>query len=111
MSDVFYTLTGAETNDQLQAITKQVAPLLSALRDDIRLNEALFARVKAVWEKRDEAKLTPEQKKLVEDTYKDFVRGGANLAPEQKKRFREINQELSLLGIRFGDNLLKETNA
>ena len=111
MSDVFYTLTGAETNDQLQAITKQIAPLLSALRDDIRLNEALFARVKAVQEKRDEAKLTPEQKKLVEDTYKDFVRGGANLSAEQKKRFREINQELSVLGIRFADNLLKEMNA
>jgi peptidyl-dipeptidase Dcp len=111
VSDVFYTLAGAETNDQLQTITKQVAPLLSALRDDIRLNEALFARVKAVQEKRDEAKLTPEQKKLVEDTYKEFVRGGAELAPEQKKRFREINQELSLLGIRFSDNLLKETNA
>jgi len=110
VSDVFYTLTGAETSDALQAITKQVAPLLSALRDDIRLNETLFARVKAVWEKRETSSLTPEQKKLVEETYKDFVRGGANLSPEQKKRFREINQELSLLGIRFGDNLLKETN-
>ena len=111
VGDVFSTLTGAETNDELQAINKKVAPLLSALRDDIRLNDALFARVKAVWEKRETSSLTPEQKKLVEDSYKDFVRGGANLGVEQKKRFREINQELSLLGIRFGDNLLKETNA
>lgn len=111
VSDVFFSLTGAETNDELQAINKQVAPLLSALRDDVRLNESLFARVKAVWEKRDEAKWTPEQKRLVEETYKDFVRGGANLAPDQKKRFREINQDLSAFGIRFGDNLLKEMNA
>ena len=111
VSDVFFTLTGAETNDALQAINKQVAPLLSALRDDVRLNEALFARVKAVWEKREEAKLTPEQKRLVEETYKDFVRGGANLAPAHKGRFRQINQDLSSLGIRFGDNLLKEMNS
>ena len=111
VGDVFSNLTGAETNDELQAINKKVAPLLSALRDDIRLNDALFARVKAVREKKEISSLTPEQKKLVEDTYKDFVRGGANLTPEQKKRFREINQELSLLGIRFGDDLLKETNA
>ncbi len=111
VSDVFFTLSGADTNDEIQAINRKVAPLLSALRDDVRLNEKLFARVKAVWEKRDALGLTPEQKKLVDDGYKDFVRGGANLSPEQKKRFREVNQELSALGIRFGDNLLKETNA
>jgi peptidyl-dipeptidase Dcp len=111
VSDVFFTLSGAETNDEIQSINRRVAPMLSALRDDVRLNEKLFARLKAVWEKRDTLGLTPEQKKLVEDGYKDFVRGGANLAPEQKKRFREVNQELSTLGIRFGDNLLKETNA
>jgi peptidyl-dipeptidase Dcp len=110
VSPVFYALTGADTNDELQAINRKVAPLLSSLRDDVVLNEALFARVKAVWEKRERSSLTPEQKKLVEETYKDFVRGGANLAPEQKKRYREINQELSAVGIRFGDNLLKETN-
>ncbi len=111
VSDVFFTLSGAETNDEIQAITRKVSPLLSSLRDDVRLNEKLFARVKAVWEKRDTLGLTPEQKKLVEDGYKDFVRGGANLSPEQKTRFREVNQELSALGIRFSDNLLKETNS
>jgi peptidyl-dipeptidase Dcp len=110
VNEVFSTLTGAETNDALQAINKEVAPKLSALRDDVLLNEKLFARVKAVWEARDKLNLTVEQKKLLDDSYKDFVRGGANLAPEQKKRFREINQELSILGIRFADNLLKETN-
>jgi len=111
VSDVFFTLSGAETNDEIQAITRKVSPLLSSLRDDVRLNEKLFARVKSVWEKRDTLGLTPEQKKLVEDGYKDFVRGGANLSDEQKKRFREVNQELSALGIRFSDNLLKETNS
>ena len=94
VSDVFFTLTGAETNDALQAINKEIAPKLSALRDDVLLNEKLFARVKAVWETREKLALSVEQKKLLEETYKDFVRGGANLAPEQKKRFREINQEL-----------------
>ena len=110
VSDVFFTLTGAETNDALQAINKEIAPKLSALRDDVLLNEKLFARVKAVWETREKLTLSVEQRKLLEETYKDFVRGGANLAPEQKKRFREINQELSVLGLKFADNLLKETN-
>jgi peptidyl-dipeptidase Dcp len=110
VSDVFFTLTGAETNDALQAINKEIAPKLSALRDDVLLNEKLFLRVKAVKEARDKASLSVEQKKLLEETYKDFVRGGANLAPDQKKRFREINQELSVLGLKFADNLLKETN-
>jgi len=110
VNEVFGTLTGAETNDALQAINKEVAPKLSALRDDVLLNEKLFARVKAVWEAREQLNLSVEQRKLLEETYKDFVRGGANLAPEQKKRFREINQELSVLGLKFADNLLKETN-
>ncbi|HEY3349715.1 MAG TPA: M3 family metallopeptidase [Thermoanaerobaculia bacterium] len=110
VSDVFFALTGADTNDALQAINKEFAPKLSALRDDVLLNEKLFARVKAVWESREKLALSVEQKKLLDDDYKDFVRGGANLAPERKKRFREINQELSVLGLKFADNLLKETN-
>ncbi|HEX7616596.1 MAG TPA: M3 family metallopeptidase, partial [Thermoanaerobaculia bacterium] len=111
VNDVFSTLTGAETNDALQAINKEIAPKLSALRDDVLLNEKLFARVKAVWDAREKLTLSVEQRKLLEETWKDFVRGGANLAPEQKKRFREINQELSVLGLKFADNLLKETNS
>lgn len=110
VNDVFSAMTGAETNDTLQAIQKEVSPLLSALRDDMRLDEGLFRRVKAVWEAREAAGLSPEQKRLVEETYKDFVRGGANLAPEARKRFREVNQELSLLGLKFSENVLKETN-
>jgi peptidyl-dipeptidase Dcp len=110
VSEVFFSLSGSDTTDLLQAIAKEVSPLTSALRDDTMLNEALFARVKSVWQQRDALKLTGEQKKLLDDTYKEFVRGGANLTAEQKKRFREVNQELSLLGLKFGENMLKETN-
>ncbi len=107
---VFYNLSSADTNPEMQAIAREVAPKAAALRDDILLDERLFARVKAVWEKRAELDLDPEQLRLVEETYKDFVRGGANLSDENKTRLREINQELSVLGVRFGDNLLAETN-
>ncbi len=108
---VFSNLTSAETNDRLQQIAREVAPLQSALRDDILLNEQLFARVKSVWSQRTGLGLNPEQVRLLEETYKRFVRGGANLKPEEKKRLRAINEQLSLLSLKFGDNLLKETNA
>jgi peptidyl-dipeptidase Dcp len=108
---VFGNLTGAETNEQLQAISKQLAPVMAAHRDDITLNEALFARVEAVWNLRAILKLNPEQAMLLERTYKNFVRGGAKLGPEQKTRLRAINGELASMGVRFGDNLLKEMNS
>ncbi len=107
---VFQNLIGAETNPELQKINQDVTPLLTALRDDILLNEALFARVKAVWETRDTVKLDPDQKTLLENTWKSFVRGGANLPAEKKERLRAINKELALAGVKFGDNLLKATN-
>ena len=108
---VFYNLTGAETNDRLQQISKEIAPQLAALQDDTVLDARLFARVKQVWERRESLKLNPEQRRLLEETYKMFVRGGANLPGEGKKRLRAINSELSVLGVRFANNLLKETNA
>jgi peptidyl-dipeptidase Dcp len=111
VESVFYSLLSAETNDAMQSIAKEVAPLTAALNDDINLNEALFARVKAVWEKRDALDLEPEQRRLIEEQYKDFVRGGANLDAKGKERLRAINKELSLIGLKFGDNVLKETNA
>ncbi|OFV82684.1 MAG: peptidase M3 [Acidobacteria bacterium RBG_13_68_16] len=111
VESVFYSLLSAETNDTMQSIAKEVAPLTAALNDDINLNEVLFARVKAVWEKRNALDLEPEQRRLVEETYKDFVRGGANLDAKGKERLRAINKELSLIGLKFGDNVLKETNA
>lgn len=106
---VFSNLSSAETNERLQAVQREVAPLLSALMDDTYLNPQLFARVKKVWEGR--AVLKGEELRLVEETYKLFVRGGANLGTQEKERLRRINGELSVLGVRFGNNLLKETNA
>jgi peptidyl-dipeptidase Dcp len=111
VASVFSNLDSADTNERRQAIAKQVAPMTAALRDDIRLNESLFARIKAVWDARATLGLTPVQAKLLEETYKSFVRGGANLNPAQKERFRAINQELSVLSVTFAENLLKETNA
>jgi len=107
---VFLELQGANTNDEIQKIAKEVAPLLAKHKDDINLNEKLFQRVKSVHEKRATLGLNAEQSKLLDDVYKNFVRGGANLAPEKKDRFRQINEELSLLGLKFDENVLKETN-
>jgi len=106
---VFGHLSGAETNPRLQAINRELAPLRSAHFDDISFNEKLWLRVKAVWENRAAEKLNPEQARLLEDRYKDFVRAGANLAADQKTRMRAINGELSNLSVAFGDKMLKAT--
>jgi peptidyl-dipeptidase Dcp len=111
ISGVFGNLQSAETSAELQAANREVTPLRTALGDDIRLDPKLFARIKAVWESRDKVKLTPAQKKLVEDTYKGYVRSGANLAPDQKERLRKINADMSMLTLKFGDDLLHDTNA
>jgi len=108
---VFSGLQSAETNAELQKINREVSPLLSALRDDIRMNPSLFARVKAVWETRARSNLTPDRQQLVDDTYRSFVRGGAGLDDAKKAQLKTLNAELSLLGIKFGDNLLHDTNS
>jgi peptidyl-dipeptidase Dcp len=107
---VFGALNSANTNDSLQAINREIAPIASKHRDDINLNDTLFQRVKSVYDNRDKFKLTDEEKKLLEDTYKDFVRSGAALSPEDKEKLRKINEELSKLQVQFGQNLLAETN-
>jgi peptidyl-dipeptidase Dcp len=107
---VFGTLVDAETNEEIQAIAKEVAPMRSNLRDDILMNPQLFARINAVYEQRDELELDPEQMRLLEETYLDFVSGGAELSEADKERMREINTKLSTLGLQFGDNVLAETN-
>jgi peptidyl-dipeptidase Dcp len=108
---IFSNLNSAETNEVLQAVAKEVRPLQAALNDDIYLNDALFQRVRTLIESRDTLSLDDEATRLLEETFKDFVRSGATLGPEDKKRLREINQELSVLTTRFGENLLAETNA
>jgi peptidyl-dipeptidase Dcp len=108
---VFGILSGANTNDSLQTLNKDLSPLLSRHRDDIGLNEMLFGRIKKVYENKDKFKLTDEEKKLLDDTYKDFVRNGAALSPGDKEKLRKINEELSMLSIKFGENMLTETNS
>jgi peptidyl-dipeptidase Dcp len=108
---ILQNLAEAETNDELQAVRRDVAPLLAAAQDDIRMNAALFGRIRKVWEERDRLALTPVQQKLLADTYRSFVRGGANLDAAQKERLRKVNGDLATLGVKFGDNLLHDTNA
>ena len=107
---VFGALNSANTNDSLQAINMEIAPLASKHRDDISLNDSLFRRVKSVYENMDKFRLTEEEKKVLDDTYKSFVRNGAALSPEDKDKLRSINEELSKLTVQFGQNLLAETN-
>lgn len=110
VNGVFGALRGAITNDELDSIATVVTPLLTAHRNDIALNEQIFQRVKAVYDARAGLQLTPEQAMLLDNTYKDFVRGGANLPPADKLRLRALNDELSMLSLKFNQNLLKETN-
>ena len=111
VSSVFFNLNSAETNDEIQQIAQEISPLLSEFSNDITLNTALFERVKSVYEQRDNEPLSVEQKTLLEKKYKSFSRNGANLPEDKKKRLREIDAELSKLKLKFGENVLAETNA
>lgn len=107
---VFYNLTEAETTDKLTALSMKLAPVMSEHNDNILLNEALFAKIKDVYQQKDSLQLTTEQRRLLEKTYKSFVRSGANLPADKQARLREINKQLSTLGIRFDKNILNENN-
>ncbi|NWF88470.1 MAG: M3 family metallopeptidase [Ignavibacteriaceae bacterium] len=111
VSSVFYNLNSANTDAEMQEIAKKVSPMLSKHNDDINLNEKLFARIKSIYNEREKLSLSAEQKKVLKNYYDDFIRGGANLNAEQKEKFRKINEKLSILSLKFGENLLKETNA
>jgi len=111
VSSVFFNLNSAETNEEIQKIAQEVSPLLSEFSNDITLNEALFKRIKAVYEQKNELDLTVEQDTLLDKKYKSFSRNGANLPDDKKKRLREIDAELSKLKLKFGENVLAETNA
>ena len=110
VSKVFYNLNEAETNKQLQSLARQLSPVMSKHGDDIALNEKLFARIKAVYDKRKVMSLDDQQLRVVEKYFRDFERQGANLSPENKDRLRKLNEELSMLSLTFGENLLAETN-
>ena len=110
VGSVFGGLNSANTNDTLQAISRELSPLSSKHRDDINLNDTLFQKVKAVYDNREKFNLTDEEMKILDDEYTSFVRSGAALSPDDKEKLRKLNQELSMLSLRFGQNLLAETN-
>ncbi len=110
VSSVFFSQSSANTNDSLQKIEVEVSPLLSAYRDEILLNPALFKRIKSVYDNQVQFNLTPEQKFLLENLYKSFVRNGANLNKQDQDTLKIMNQKLSVLTVKFSQNVLAETN-
>ncbi len=107
---VFSNLTSSNTNDEMEALAQKITPLVTAAYDEISMNYALFAKVKKVYDSVDRSTLSEEQQMLLDNTYKKFVRGGANLNNEDKDILKELNKELGLLSLKFGSNVLKETN-
>ncbi len=111
VNTVFSNLNSANTNKEIQNIAKETAPNLSAHRDNIYLNEKLFARVKSLWNQKESLGLNLEQAKILDNAYKDFVRSGANLSNSDKEILRKINGDLSLTSLKYGQNILAQTNS
>ena len=111
VAGIFFNLMEADTNDEMQQIAESVSPMLTEYSMYVSLNNDLFQRVKAVYEKKDELGLDPDQMKLLEDNYKSFVRGGANLSDEDKALYSKWSEELSLITLQFSKNVLAATNA
>ncbi len=107
---IFFNLMSSETNDQLQQIAQEVSPMLTKFQNDITLDPVLFEKVKTVYAQKDQLDLTTEQQMLLENSFIGFVRQGADLSEANKEKFREISTELSKLSLKFGENVLKETN-
>ncbi|MBQ7342498.1 MAG: M3 family metallopeptidase [Alistipes sp.] len=110
VSLTFEMICAAEKNDNLTEVEEEMMPLLAAHYDQILMNDALFAKIKTLYDKRGALELDAVQMRLLEKTYNDFVRAGALLSPEQKEQLKAINAELSLTAVKFGSNLLAETN-
>ena len=111
ISSIFFNLNAAETNEEIQGIAQKVSPMLSEFANDIRLNVPLFKKIKKVYENREQFDLNPEQQMLLEKNYKAFIRNGSNLNEEQKSVLRDIDMNKSKLGLKFGENVLAETNS
>jgi peptidyl-dipeptidase Dcp len=107
---VFYSQTSANTNDTLETLQMEIAPKVSAFSDELLLNATLFNRIKGVWENRASEQLSEEELFLLENLYKSFVRNGALLGPEDQEKLKQMNQELSVLTVKFSQNVLSETN-
>ena len=110
ISSIFFNLNSAETNEEIQKIAQEVSPLLSEFSNDITLNDHLFKRVNTVYNSKSELNLTTEQTTLLDKKYKSFSRNGANLPEDKKTQLREIDKSLSTLKLKFGENVLAETN-
>ena len=108
---VFYNVLEADGNEQMDAIANEVAPILSDFQNGILLNEGLFSRIKAVYDQRESLNLNPEQVRLLTETYKSFAQNGANLPADKKARLKEINSQLAVLSLQFGQNVVAETNS
>jgi peptidyl-dipeptidase Dcp len=111
ITSIFFNLNSAETNDEIQKIAQEISPWLSELSNDITLNTTLFKKVKAVFDSKETLILSPEQQMLLEKQYKGFARNGANLKEAGKIALRKIDAQLSKLSLKFGENVLAETNA
>jgi len=109
-NSVFSNLNSANTDDQMQALARDITPKITAHSDNIMLNKELFARIKSVYDKRNELNLDSEQLRVTEKYYQDFVRSGANLPDDKQAELRKLNDELSMLCLKFGENILAETN-
>ena len=110
VSSPFYNLLSSETTDELQKIAEQISPIMSEHSNSVRLNEKLFARVKAVYEQKDKLNLNTEQKMLLKESYDGFADNGANLSEADKVTYRQLTKDISLLTLVYGQNVLKETN-
>jgi Zn-dependent oligopeptidase len=110
LSSIFFNLNSAETCEEMQKIAQEVSPLLTEFSNDITLNNALFKRVKTVYEQKDNLHLSPEQATLLDKKFKNFSRNGALLSEEKKITLREIDAELAKIKLTFGENILAETN-
>ncbi|NNL81759.1 MAG: M3 family metallopeptidase [Winogradskyella sp.] len=110
ITSIFFNLNSAETNDEIQKIAQEISPLLSEFSNDITLNQTLFKKVKYVYDIKDKLNLSTEQNTLLDKKYKSFARNGANLNEEDKLKLRAIDKELSQLKLKFGENVLAETN-
>ncbi|MEB2781693.1 M3 family metallopeptidase [Algoriphagus sp. C2-6-M1] len=110
VAGIFFNLNAAETNEEIQSLAREISPLLTAHGNDILLDHALFQRVSDIFEQKDQVKLSPEQATLLEKTYKSFVRNGAKLTGDKAVQLRKIDQELAQVSLKFGENVLAETN-
>ncbi|MFA5325388.1 MAG: M3 family peptidase, partial [Bacteroidales bacterium] len=108
---IFYNLNESCTNPEMQQIAEDITPMMTEYSMSIILNPELFKRVKSVYESKDSLKLNQEQARLLEETYKTFARNGANLSDEDKAKYAKVQEELSLLNLKFGKNVLSATNA